>query len=110
MAGRVGMSPKEGEGEGGLCCARRSARHKNVSAPSGFTDPGERFDVEGYLYHQGEALVRRFDANSYLYISRAMDLYDVSEGYPSLEAAFRRFLIKSLFIGIRPPFLFPSPH
>ena len=88
--------------------ARRPARHKNVSAPSGFTDPGERFDVEGYLYHQGEALVRRFDANSYLYISRAMDLYDVSEGYPSLEAALSRLRSKALFIGIRSDFLFPA--
>ncbi len=88
--------------------ARRPARNKNVSAPSGFTDPGERFDVEGYLYHQGETLVRRFDANSYLYISRAMDLYDVSEGYPSLEAALSRLRSKALFIGIRSDFLFPA--
>lgn len=88
--------------------ARRPARNKNVSTPSGFTDPGERFDVEGYLYHQGEALVRRFDANSYLYISRAMDLYDVSEGYPSLEAALSRLRSKALFIGIRSDFLFPA--
>ncbi len=88
--------------------ARRPARNKNVSAPSGFTDPGERFDVEGYLYHQGEALVRRFDANSYLYISRAMVLYDVSEGYPSLEAALSRLRSKALFIGIRSDFLFPA--
>jgi len=88
--------------------ARRPARNKNVSAPGGFTDPGERFDVEGYLYYQGEALVRRFDANSYLYISRAMDLYDVSEGYPSLEAALSRLRSKALFIGIRSDFLFPA--
>lgn len=88
--------------------ARRPARNKNVSAPSGFTDPGERFDVEGYLYYQGETLVRRFDANSYLYISRAMDLYDVSEGYPSLEAALSRLRSKALFIGIRSDFLFPA--
>ena len=88
--------------------ARRPARDKNVSAPGGFTDLGERFDVEGYLYYQGEALVRRFDANSYLYISRAMDLYDVSEGYPSLEAALSRLRSKALFIGIRSDFLFPA--
>ena len=88
--------------------ARRPARNKNVSAPSGFTDLDERFDVEGYLYYQGEALVRRFDANSYLYISRAMDLYDVSEGYPSLEAALSRLRSKALFIGIRSDFLFPA--
>jgi homoserine O-acetyltransferase len=63
--------------------------------------------VENYLYYQGASLVRRFDANSYLYISRAMDMYDVSEGYPSLEAALRRVRSKTLFIGIRSDFLFP---
>jgi homoserine O-acetyltransferase len=37
-----------------------------------------------------------------------MDLYDVSEGYPSLEAALRRLRSKALFIGIRSDFLFPA--
>src|SRR5260370_6271774 len=87
---------------------REPAQHKNDYAPSGYPDPGERFDVEGYHYQQGEALVRRIDANSYLYISRAMDLYDVSEGYPSLEAALSRLRSKALFIGIRSDFLFPA--
>jgi len=88
--------------------ARQPARKQNVSAPSGFTDMSERFDVEGYLYYQGESLVNRFDANSYLYISRAMDLYDVSEGYPSIEDALSRLHSKALFIGIRSDFLFPA--
>ena len=88
--------------------ARQPARKQNVSAPSGFTDMSERFDVEGYLYYQGESLVKRFDANSYLYISRAMDLYDVSEGYPSIEDALSRLRSKALFIGIRSDFLFPA--
>jgi homoserine O-acetyltransferase/O-succinyltransferase len=88
--------------------ARQPARKQNVSAPSGFTDMSERFDVEGYLYYQGGSLVKRFDANSYLYISRAMDLYDVSEGYPSIEDALSRLRSKALFIGIRSDFLFPA--
>src|SRR5712692_5617417 len=87
--------------------ARQPASKQNVTAPSGFTDLSKRFDVEGYLYYQGETLVQRFDANSYLYISRAMDLYDVSEGYPSLEAALSRLRSRALFIGIRSDFLFP---
>ena len=90
--------------------ARRYARNKAVPTPSRAADLGERFDVESYLYYQGESLVKRFDANSYLYISRAMDLYDVSEGYPSLEAALRRLRSKALFIGIRSDFLFPPAH
>jgi len=88
--------------------ARRPARNTTIAPPGGAGDLGGRFDVEGYLYYQGESLVRRFDANSYLYISRAMDLYDVSEGYPSMEAALRRLRGKALFIGIRSDFLFPA--
>ncbi len=86
---------------------RRPARSPSILSPSRSGDLGGRFDVENYLYYQGEALVRRFDANSYLYISRAMDLYDASEGYPSLEAALRRLRSRALFIGIRSDFLFP---
>jgi homoserine O-acetyltransferase/O-succinyltransferase len=89
--------------------ARQPARQSHAPfAPSGYGDLGKRFDVENYLYYQGEALVKRFDANSYLYISRAMDLYDVSEDYGSLEAALRRIRGKALFIGIRSDFLFPA--
>ncbi|MBV8370873.1 MAG: homoserine O-acetyltransferase, partial [Candidatus Eremiobacteraeota bacterium] len=36
-----------------------------------------RFDVEGYLAHQGDVFVKRFDANSYLVLTRAMDLFDL---------------------------------
>ena len=88
--------------------ARQPARFTGIPSPSGTADLGSRFDVESYLYHQGESLVQRFDANSYLYISRAMDLYDVSEGYPSLEVALRRVRSNCLFIGIRSDFLFPA--
>jgi homoserine O-acetyltransferase len=88
--------------------ARRAARQLDIASPGGYADLGKRFDVESYLYYQGNALLKRFDANSYLYISRAMDLYDVSEGYPSLEAALRRVRSKALFIGIRSDFLFPA--
>jgi homoserine O-acetyltransferase len=90
--------------------ARRPAQLSGIPAPAHGAELGDRFDVESYLYYQGQSLVRRFDANSYLYISRAMDLYDVSEGYPSLEAALRRIRSKALFIGIRSDFLFPAAH
>jgi homoserine O-acetyltransferase len=88
--------------------SRRLARNTVVEPPSHAGDLGGRFDVEGYLYYQGEQLARRFDANSYLYLSRAMDLYDVSEGYPSLDAALSRLRSKALFVGIRSDFLFPA--
>lgn len=89
---------------------RNPARFAQAPSPSNVPDFSERFDVENYLYYQGKSLVRRFDANSYLYISRAMDLYDVSEGYPSLAAALSRIRGKALFIGIRSDVLFPAAH
>lgn len=66
-----------------------------------------RFDVERYLHDEGAALVRRFDANSYLYLTKAMDLHDVSRDYPSLETAVSRIAAKSLFVAIRSDDLFP---
>jgi homoserine O-acetyltransferase len=90
--------------------ARRRVQCQVAPSPTSSPDLGGRFDVENYLYYQGEALTRRFDANSYLYVTRAMDLYDVSDGYPSLEDALERIRSTMLFIGIRSDFLFPAAH
>jgi homoserine O-acetyltransferase len=90
--------------------ARKSVQRNECLSPTFSPDLGGRFDVENYLYYQGGQLARRFDANSYLYISRAMDLYDVSEGYPSLNAALCRMRSKALFIGVRSDILFPAVH
>lgn len=49
-----------------------------------------RFSVQDYLNHQGEKFLQRFDANSYLILSRAMDLHDVSKEYDDLEQALAR--------------------
>jgi homoserine O-acetyltransferase len=69
-----------------------------------------RFDVERYLHDEGEKLVRRFDANSYLYLTRAIDLHDISRGYESREAAYRRIQAKLLLIAIRSDILFHPQH
>jgi len=90
--------------------ARNSVQRNECPSPTFSPDLGGRFDIENYLYYQGAQLARRFDANSYLYISRAMDLYDVSEGYPSLDAALRRIRSKALFVGVRSDILFPAVH
>jgi homoserine O-acetyltransferase len=90
--------------------ARNSVQRGECPSPTFSPDLGGRFDVENYLYYQGAQLARRFDANSYLYISRAMDLYDVSEGYSSLDAALRRIRSKALFVGVRSDILFPAVH
>jgi hypothetical protein len=50
----------------------------------------EQFEVEGYLLHQGNKFVKRFDANSYIYLTRAMDTFDLGKPYGGLEGAFAR--------------------
>lgn len=90
--------------------SRKPAQNTLIPSPSFSPDLGGRFDVESYLYYQGASLARRFDANSYLYLSRAMDLYDASEGYASLDAALSRIRGRALFVGIRSDFLFPAAH
>lgn len=56
------------------------------------------FSVESYLRYQGQKFVERFDANSYLYITKALDYYDVAEGYASQIDALRR--IKAHFLVV----------
>jgi len=68
----------------------------------------EKFEVENYLDHQGYKFIRRFDANSYLYLSKAMDLFDLSRGYSSLEDALSNFKAdKIMIISFNSDWLFP---
>lgn len=66
-----------------------------------------RPDVEQFLREEGDKLVARFDANSYLALSRAMDQHDVSRGHPSLRDALHRIEARCLLIGISSDDLFP---
>ena len=65
------------------------------------------FQVESYLEHQGQVFVDRFDANSYLYISRACDYFDVAQKYGSLEEAFSKTNSRFLVICFSSDWLFP---
>ncbi|MDQ3411270.1 MAG: homoserine O-acetyltransferase [Chloroflexota bacterium] len=67
---------------------------------------GSTYDVEGYLHYHGAALVRRFDPNSYLYLTRAMDLYDVGRNGGS-DHWLSRITAPTLLVGIRSDWLFP---
>ena len=68
-----------------------------------------RFDIEEYLIHHGELLIRRFDANCYLYLTKMMDLHDLSRGRPDAEAAFEPMRKKNfLAVGINSDILFPA--
>ena len=59
------------------------------------------FEVESYLHHQGETFVRRFDANSYLYITKAVDYFDLAvdgnlaEGLKDVEAKIQVIAVDS---------------
>lgn len=66
------------------------------------------YQVESYLHYQGRALVNRFDANTYLYLSRAMDLQDLGREHESYEGAHARIKAPVLAIGIRSDLLFPT--
>lgn len=70
---------------------------------------GPRRDVETYFQHQADKLVARFDANSYLYLTSAMDRYDAAEGpgRGSDTAALRRIRAEVLALGISSDWLYP---
>ncbi len=73
---------------------------------SGLT--GGRFDIAGYLDHQGDRFIERFDANAYLAILRAMDTWDPLRGYASPEEAYGRVKARLSFVGISSDWLFPA--
>ncbi len=66
------------------------------------------FEVESYLRYQGDAFVRRFDANSYLYITKAMDYFDLAEGRGSLVEAFEGVGAEMLVVSFTSDWLFPT--
>ncbi len=73
-------------------------------------DPfGIDFEIEAYLENHAAKFVGQFDPNAYLYLSRAMDLFDLADhGEGSLSEALRRFKIKNaLIIGVETDLLFP---
>lgn len=67
----------------------------------------DSFEVEHYLDHQGYGFIKRFDANSYIYLSKAMDIFDLSRGYQSMEAALAKIQAKILTITFSSDWLFP---
>ena len=67
------------------------------------------FQIESYLRHQGSAFVDRFDANSYLYITRAMDYFDLIKQFDgNLSSAFKDSKVKFLIISFTSDWLYPT--
>ncbi|OHD68963.1 MAG: homoserine O-acetyltransferase [Spirochaetes bacterium RBG_16_49_21] len=66
------------------------------------------FMVESYLHYQGDKFVDRFDANSYLYISKAIDYFDLKKDYGNLHDAFADVSANFLVISFTSDWLYPS--
>jgi homoserine O-acetyltransferase len=67
----------------------------------------QRFEVEGYLDYQGEKFVRRFDANSYLRLNKAMDLHDLGRRRGGVHRALGRVRVPTLNLSISSDSLYP---
>ena len=79
-------------------------RFKNGKIHSKF---GAEFEVERYLHYHGDNFVRRFDANSYLYITKALDYFDLSNGR-TLYEVFKGIKAKFLIIAFKSDWLYPA--
>lgn len=73
------------------------------------TEPfGREFQIEGYLENHAERFIHQFDANCYLYLSRAMDWFDLADYGETVEIAYTQMAIKrALVIGVDSDILFP---
>jgi homoserine O-acetyltransferase len=83
---------------------RRMPAAPDAPAPERFYST---FQVESYLNYQGRKFVERFDANSYLHITEAMDEYDLEEQFGSLTQAFEGLRCKMLVVALSSDWLFP---
>jgi len=84
--------------------AQRFARRLDRKGGDPYANPSDRFDVEGYLDYQGAIFSKRMDANAYLTLTRAMDLFDLRERPLDGVSA------EVVFVGIGGDWLFPPSY
>ncbi|MFZ4531670.1 MAG: homoserine O-acetyltransferase MetX [Alsobacter sp.] len=109
--------------EKGLAVARMAAHITYLSEPALHRKFGRKlqdraaptfsfdadFEIESYLRYQGRSFVERFDANSYLYLTRAMDYFDLAEDYGGrLAGAFARTRTRFCVVSFTSDWLFPT--
>ena len=116
---RGGNYPDNDPPAGGLAVARMIAHITYLSQQSMRAKFGRRkqqrngrttdqFEVESYLEHQGNSFVKRFDANSYIYITEALDDYDLVRPGETLDDAVANFKCLTLMLSFRTDWLFPT--
>jgi len=66
------------------------------------------FEVESYLSYQGRKFVERFDANTYLYMTKAMDYFDLASGFNSVHEALADSPVRWLLLTFSSDWLFPT--
>jgi homoserine O-acetyltransferase/O-succinyltransferase len=87
---------------------RKFGRKLQDRASPAFSFDAE-FQIESYLRHQGSTFVERFDANSYLYVTRAMDYFDLAADYNgSLANAFKGTQTRFCLVSFTSDWLFPT--
>ena len=107
-----GGYPTDDPPSDGLATARMIAMWSYRSPASfdrrfGRAEDGDGFAVQSWLQHHGDALVRRFDANTYLRLIGAMDSHDVGRARGPREAILRRITARTLAVGITSDVLYP---
>jgi len=106
LARKIGMLSYRSPDEWRERFGRAKVRH---DVPRGAASFGIEFEVESYLEAHADRFVGSFDANCYLYLSHAMDLFDAVDFGGSLEAAFDRLRTeRALVLGVDSDILFPS--
>jgi homoserine O-acetyltransferase len=80
--------------------------NRKFSARDGLFDFFGQFEVERYLEYNGKNFVDRFDTNSFLYLAKALDLYDVAWNFDSREEAFSQLVCPSLWFAFTSDWLY----
>ena len=109
-----GFYDPENQPAKGFAAARAMAM-LTYRSPANYTDKfarkkqsnSDQFQMESYLRYQGDKLVKRFDANTYVQLSKAMDSHDVARGRGSFSEVLGRINIPVLVIGISSDLLYP---
>ena len=81
---------------------------QNLDAPTYDLSREVEFQVESYLHYQGQRFIERFDANSYLYLTRAMDYFDLSRNRGSVAEALGKTDARFLVASYTTDWLFPT--